>query len=147
MSCPLRSQSQAVLQTCRTWSHSTSQTSSLWSSRRSSNCRVSQSKSPFISSVNICWSIDSLRSPSALLRPTDSCFLSSNDLTHTLSSYLKQGECCPKSSIIFTSEHTSHFYFLFQFVPSGPRSKSSTQRRVLWLCWSSAALLSEPSSS
>lgn len=26
--------------------------------------------------------------------PSDSCFLSSNDMTHTLSSYLKQGECC-----------------------------------------------------
>ncbi|KAG8000514.1 Protein CMSS1, partial [Nibea albiflora] len=42
------------------------------------------------------------------LRLPESCFLSSNDLTHTLSSYLKQGECRPelKSTPPLTSEQT-----------------------------------------
>lgn len=66
------------------------------------------------SSVTICWCAASLRSRAALPRLPDSCFLSSNDLTHTLASYLKQGECCSilRSSVISLLLNTL-FFFLF----------------------------------
>lgn len=93
MSWPPLKRNRAAQLICRMWSRSTSQTSALWLSRRSSNCRVSQRKSPQLeTSVNICRSDDWPRSLSASLHPPDSCFLSCNDLTHSLSSYLKQGE-------------------------------------------------------
>lgn len=155
MCCPLRSQNQAVQLTCRTWLRSTSQTSSLWLSRRSWNCRVSAGQVPFNFKLSqyllIC---DSPRSPSALLHLPESGFLSSNDLTHTLSSYLKQGERCSKlkssmSCLLLKTElcFISFFPWFLKFVPSGQRFKSSIQKRVLWFCSSSVALLSEPLSS
>lgn len=87
--------SRAVRPTCRMWLHVTSQTSAPWSSRRSSNCRVSQNYSSLNSQVqSISAEPLSHRGHRGLSFLPDSSFLSSNDLTHSLSSYLKQGEPC-----------------------------------------------------
>lgn len=95
--------------------------------------------------------LDPLRSLLVLCHDPDSSFLSSNDLTHTLSSYLKQGEqrsnfwWNPVPFFCIWGFSCVCFCFL-KFVPSGQKSKSSTRRPVLLLFSSFAALRFEPSS-
>lgn len=152
MSWPLLNQKPVLQLTCRTWFRSTSQTSGLWSSRKTSACRVSHwmiLTPMFHHSAQICCLSKQLLSEhSRLLLPV----LQRSDTHPLLLSETGWAE--------FSSRPSSCFFFLFftfkpcfplsrccQFAPNGQKSKRITRKRVLWFSWSSAALPSEPSSS